>query len=96
MRFRIGLALGLAAGYVLGAKAGRERYEQIRNAAERMWESQGGRRIRAEASHVVDEVRERSVETARQIGGRSGLVDVTDDAGRSLAATMTNGRNASE
>ena len=30
MRFRIGLIVGLGAGYVLGTKAGRERYEQIR------------------------------------------------------------------
>jgi hypothetical protein len=30
MRFRVGLAFGFAAGYYLGAKAGRERYEQLR------------------------------------------------------------------
>ena len=29
MRFRFGLVTGFAAGYYLGAKAGRERYEQI-------------------------------------------------------------------
>lgn len=29
MRFRLGLLLGLAIGYVLGARAGRERYVQI-------------------------------------------------------------------
>jgi len=29
MRFRFGMILGFVAGYVLGAKAGRERYEQI-------------------------------------------------------------------
>jgi hypothetical protein len=29
MKFRTGLIVGLAAGYVLGAKAGRERYEKI-------------------------------------------------------------------
>jgi hypothetical protein len=29
MRFKTGLIAGLAAGYVLGAKAGRERYDQI-------------------------------------------------------------------
>jgi adenine-specific DNA glycosylase len=29
MRFRLGLLLGLAIGYVLGAKAGRQRYDQI-------------------------------------------------------------------
>ena len=30
MRFRAGLAFGFAAGYYLGARAGRERYEQLR------------------------------------------------------------------
>ncbi len=29
MRFRTGLAIGLAVGYYYGAKAGRERYQQI-------------------------------------------------------------------
>lgn len=29
MRFRLGLLLGGAIGYVLGARAGRQRYEQI-------------------------------------------------------------------
>ena len=29
MRFRIGMILGFVAGYVLGAKAGQDRYEQI-------------------------------------------------------------------
>ena len=30
MRFRLGLMIGGAVGYVLGARAGRERYEEIR------------------------------------------------------------------
>ena len=30
MRFRVGLGLGFALGYYLGARAGRERYEQLR------------------------------------------------------------------
>jgi hypothetical protein len=29
MRFKIGLAIGFGAGYYLGAKAGRQRYEQL-------------------------------------------------------------------
>lgn len=33
MRFRTGLVIGLAAGYVLGAKAGTERYDQIAKVA---------------------------------------------------------------
>ena len=34
-RFRLGLALGLGAGYVLGTKAGRERYLQLERWAQR-------------------------------------------------------------
>ncbi|HET9202660.1 MAG TPA: YtxH domain-containing protein [Acidimicrobiia bacterium] len=33
MRFKTGLVMGAALGYVLGARAGRERYEQIKRAA---------------------------------------------------------------
>jgi hypothetical protein len=36
MRFRAGLIVGFAAGYYLGAKAGRERYEQLRRIVERV------------------------------------------------------------
>lgn len=31
MRFKTGLIVGAAAGYVLGARAGRERYQQIKS-----------------------------------------------------------------
>jgi hypothetical protein len=33
MRFRAGLIVGAALGYVVGTRAGRERYEQIKRAA---------------------------------------------------------------
>jgi hypothetical protein len=37
MRGKAGLVIGLAAGYVLGTRAGRERYEQIKTQAEKVW-----------------------------------------------------------
>ena len=37
MRGKIGLVIGLAAGYVLGSRAGRERYEQIKTQALKVW-----------------------------------------------------------
>lgn len=36
MKFRFGLLLGFGAGYYLGAKAGRERYEQLRQLVDRI------------------------------------------------------------
>lgn len=37
MRGKAGLVIGLAAGYVLGTRAGRERYEQIKTQAQKLW-----------------------------------------------------------
>lgn len=37
-RFRYGLLAGAGIGYVLGTRAGRERYEQMRRAARRLWD----------------------------------------------------------
>lgn len=36
MRFRVVFVAGLAVGYVLGSRAGRERYEQIKRMAQRV------------------------------------------------------------
>ncbi len=38
MRGKAALVVGLVAGYVLGARAGRERYEQIKVQAEKVWD----------------------------------------------------------
>lgn len=37
MRGKAGLVIGLAAGYVLGTRAGRQRYEQIKTQAQKVW-----------------------------------------------------------
>ena len=37
MKGKVGLVIGLAAGYVLGSRAGRERYEQIKGQALKVW-----------------------------------------------------------
>jgi oxygen-dependent protoporphyrinogen oxidase len=41
MRGKILFVAGAAVGYVLGARAGRKRYEQIKSAATKVWESPG-------------------------------------------------------
>lgn len=37
MRGKVGLVIGLGIGYVLGTRAGRERYEQIKQQALKVW-----------------------------------------------------------
>lgn len=53
-RFRIGLALGMAAGYYLGAKAGRQRYDQINRAVARLRKSDAFEVAAEKAKAVVD------------------------------------------
>ena len=40
MRGKAGLVIGLAAGYVLGTRAGRERYEQIKTQWLKVWNTE--------------------------------------------------------
>jgi hypothetical protein len=39
MRGKLMFLTGLAAGFVLGSRAGREKYEEIRSSAQKLWES---------------------------------------------------------
>lgn len=40
MRGKIAFVLGAAVGYVLGTRAGRERYEQIKRGAQTLWKTE--------------------------------------------------------
>jgi len=53
MRFRVGLGIGVAAGYVLGTRAGRERYEQIAQTTKRMWDSEQAAKVRSEVAGAL-------------------------------------------
>ncbi len=64
MRGKIMFLVGLGVGYVLGTKAGRERYEQIRSRAKDVWESEP---VRRQVDRAGDFVRERAPEVAGQV-----------------------------
>jgi hypothetical protein len=48
MKGKIGIAVGLAAGYVLGTRAGRERYQQLTASAKRIADEPSLQRIQEE------------------------------------------------
>ena len=54
MRFKVGLVVGFGAGYYLGAKAGRARYEQMRLWLEKAKESDLFETATDKARAVVD------------------------------------------
>ena len=53
MRGRLGLFIGFGAGYVLGAKAGTARYEQLRRLYENLLASSSFRRASGKAKEAV-------------------------------------------
>ena len=71
MKFRLGLIIGLAIGFLAGARAGRERYEQIVAAYKSL---RSNERVR-EATALA----ERSTRSTRTATGR-GLVSVAEAA----------------
>jgi hypothetical protein len=78
MTGKLALAAGFAAGYVLGSKAGRERYEQIVGASQRVWgnptvQSTAGV-LQAQATGLVNKAKEnelvsKAVHTVRGAAG---------------------------
>ncbi|MFI6652846.1 YtxH domain-containing protein [Streptomyces sp. NPDC050529] len=66
MRYRLTFIAGVALGYVLGTRAGRERYEQLKKSARQFAQNpavrntcetaaQSGRQFAGKAAHVVGE-----------------------------------------
>lgn len=68
MKFKSGLLVGFGAGYVLGAKAGRERYQQIVEATRAFMENPGVQRFTDEVGKTVNVGKERvSTATSRKV-----------------------------
>jgi hypothetical protein len=80
MMGKAGLVAGMAAGYVLGARDGRGRYEQIKTQAERLWNDP---KVQQQASAAQDLVRQKAPQVADKIS------QVTDKASGRSSSTDT-------
>ena len=88
MRGKILFATGLAVGYVLGTRAGRERYEQLKRSALGFWNDP---RVQHRVDQVEDFVKEKAPEVAdfvtdgakKVVGAVSGKSDATKPAPKS-------------
>jgi hypothetical protein len=67
MRGKLLFVAGLALGYVLGTRAGRQRYEQIKLAARNVWESEPVQWAAGQAQEAVADVADKAVAQARKV-----------------------------
>lgn len=97
MKGKIGLVVGLGVGYVLGTRAGRERYEQIKKQWLKVWE-------RDAVQDQVDKVKEFVGDKAAAVPGAlwSGAVKIVKSVngsgtpGQKLDSAIATGRAAAE
>ena len=83
-----------AAGYVLGARAGRERYEQITRQAQRLRNNPTVQQKVSQARHAATDVAKDAASVAStKVRGKPGAGQMTDDPSdpTRVAGTATNG-----
>lgn len=84
MAGKLSFIIGLGAGYVLGARSGRERYEQIAEKAQQLWRDPRVQEKAGQAQQVMQEKAEQAGQVVKEkvesatsgngddAGGRSG------------------------
>lgn len=84
MKLRTGFVLGFGAGYYLGAKAGRQRYEQINQAIEKLKGTEVYETATSKAKEAVDVGVERAkhLVDSRTGGNGSSKIEVEVDIDR--------------
>jgi hypothetical protein len=106
MRFKLGLAVGFAAGYLVAAKASDDRRRQVDDAIQRVRENPRvrhvGEVVSRDAKRIGDAVEDRFAKTADNVvesvattvePGSSGTSTSTSTSG---AATATTSKNAAK
>lgn len=90
MRYRLTFFAGLALGYVLGTRAGRERYEQLRKTAQQVAQNPAVRNTAESAAHQGREFAGKAYHVvSEKVGDR--VPDSVAGRVRSLRERNTNG-----
>jgi hypothetical protein len=77
---KLGFIVGVGVGYVLGAKAGRRRYEQIKARADKVWQSPT---VQHKVNDATQVVRDKAPELQHKVAA------VAKDAGSAVKAKVS-------
>lgn len=89
MKGKLAFVLGAAVGYILGARAGRERYEQIKRGAQRVWHTEPVQR----GVHLVKDVVDDRADDLKAFAVRVGN-DVFSSLAKNRARSDAGGQDA--
>lgn len=95
MRYRVAFAVGVGVGFVLGARAGRERYEQLRTLARKVTDSpafqQAAGAVQAQAADAAKKAKDRLADQAGTARAKVG--DALHERVPGMRARDANGRS---
>lgn len=103
MKGKILFLAGLGVGYVLGTRAGRERYEQIKTAAGNLWNTPAVQRqvdtvqefVKDKAPEVAEFVADGAKKVVAQVSGRSTGSKSSSSSKRSSGSSGSSGSSRS-
>jgi hypothetical protein len=92
MGFKTGLLVGLGVGYVLGTKAGRERYEELKSSWDQFMGNPSVQSVVTKSKEVVETGKDRGLKAVEK--ATDNVKDKLDSGGSTTSSTSS-GRSAS-
>jgi hypothetical protein len=92
MGFKTGLLVGLGVGYVLGTKAGRERYEELKSSWDQFMGNPSVQSVVTKGKEVVETGKDRGLKAVEK--ATDNVKDKLDSGG-STTSSSSSGRSAS-
>jgi hypothetical protein len=92
MGFKTGLLVGLGVGYVLGTKAGRERYDELKSSWDQFMGNPSVQSVVTKGKEVVETGKDRGLKAVEK--ATDNVKDKLDSGG-STAPSSSSGRSAS-
>jgi hypothetical protein len=88
MAGKLSFIVGLGAGYVVGARSGRERYDQIAAKAQELWRNP---RVQEKAGQAQQVVQEKAGQAGQAVKSKVGSTGSSDDTGAHKSSGVTAG-----
>jgi hypothetical protein len=86
MKGKVLFVAGLAVGYVLGTRDGRRRYEQIKAAAQNIWESEPVQWGASQAREAMGDVADKAIASAKKVINQATAANIDKPAAKRPAA----------
>ena len=86
MKGKVLFVAGLAVGYVLGTRDGRRRYEQIKAAAQNIWESEPVQWGATQAREAMGDVADKAIASAKKVINQATAANIDKPAAKRPAA----------